>query len=407
MITKTYVLTGAGSRGLAMYAEPITRQFQETAHLVGIYDPNPLRARYVSRRCGGVPVFEDFDQMLAHTQPATVIVTTVDRYHHEYILRALEAGCDVITEKPMTIDAQKCRAILAAEQRTGKKVTVTFNFRFMPFTTRIKELVKSGVIGKVLSVNYDEMLDTSHGADYFRRWHSRMANSGGLLVHKSTHHFDIVNWWIDDRPKTVFAKGELKFYGPTRAEKGVNCRTCAYQDTCEFYWDASADPEIKAIYLDTEQADGYLRDGCVFRDEIDIYDTMAATVAYQNGPFMSYSLVAHSPYEGWRVAINGTNGRLEAEEIQSGFRTAATPTLQCQIFDRKGGRITFDVPKATGMHGGGDELLLNRLFGGKIMPDPLGHMADSWAGAMSILIGAAANQSIKTGLPVSIDDLLE
>lgn len=403
---KTYVLTGAGSRGLAMYAEPITHQFQETARLAGIYDPNPLRARYVSQRCGDAPVFDDFDAMLARACPDAVIVTTVDRYHHEYILRALESGYDVITEKPMTIDAEKCRLILAAEKRSGKKVTVTFNFRFMPFTTRIKELVNSGVIGKVLSVNYDEMLDTSHGADYFRRWHSRMANSGGLLVHKSTHHFDIVNWWIDDQPTTVFGFGALKFYGPTRAEKGVNCRTCAHQDTCEFYWDASADPEIKALYLDNEQADGYLRDGCVFRDEIDIYDTMAATVAYRNGPYMSYSLVAHSPYEGWRVAINGTDGRLEAEEIQSGL-ASALPTLQCQIFDRQGGVLTLDVPKATGMHGGGDGLLLQRLFSGKPVTDPLGHMADSWAGAMSILIGVAANQSIQTGLPVNIDDLLK
>jgi predicted dehydrogenase len=402
---KTYVLTGAGSRGLSMYAEPITHQFQQTARLAGIYDPNPLRAHYVSQRCGDVPVFDDFDHMLAQTRPDTVIVTTVDCFHHEYILRALQAGCDVITEKPMTIDAQKCRAILAAEQRSRKKVTVTFNFRFMPFTTRIKSLLESGVIGRILNVDFEWMLDTSHGADYFRRWHSRMAKSGGLLVHKATHHFDIINWWINDQPKTVYAFGDLKFYGPRRAARGVNCRTCRYQKTCEFYWDAAADPEIKALYLDTEQADGYLRDGCVFQDEIDIYDTMSVNVAYKNKIYMSYSLVAYSPYEGWRVAINGTEGRLEAEEFQSG-PAAASPTLQCRVFDRHGGKTTLDVPKTTGMHGGGDDLLLQRLFSGRSIPDPLGHMADSNAGAMSILIGAAANQSIKTGLAVHIDDLL-
>jgi predicted dehydrogenase len=403
---KTYVLTGAGSRGLGMYAEPITRQFQATARLAGIYDINPLRARYVSGRCNDAPVFDDFDAMLARTRPDVVIVTSVDGFHHEYITRALEAGCDVITEKPMTIGAAQCRAILEAERRTGKLVTVTFNLRCMPFPSRIKALLQSGMIGKVLGVDFEWALDTRHGADYFRRWHSRMASSGGLLVHKATHHFDMINWWIEDQPKTVFGFGDLKFYGPTRPERAENCRNCGYTHTCEFYWDATTDPEIKALYLDCEQADGYLRDACVFRPAIDIYDTMSVTVAYRGGPLMSYSLVAHSPYEGWRVAISGTDGRLEAQEIQSGTQ-AASPTLQCQVFDRQGSRMVVEVPKASGMHGGGDRLLLQRLFGAHPVPDPLGQMADSWAGAMSILIGVAANQSIQTGRPVEIEELLK
>jgi len=403
---KTFVLAGTSYRGLAMYAKPISQLFQDSARLVGVFDPNPLRAKVVSNRSGNPPIFGDFDQMLAQTKPDCVIVTTVDRYHHEYIIRAMDAGCEVITEKPMTIDAEKCRAILAAEQRTGRKLTVTFNYRFTPFTTRIKEAIQSGVIGKILSVDFEWLLDTSHGADYFRRWHSHMQNSGGLLVHKATHHFDLINWWINDEPATVFGLGELKFYGPKRTERGVNCRTCSHTDTCEFYWDATTDPDIKAIYLDTEQADGYLRDRCVFRDEIDIYDTMAVTVAYRGGPFLSYSLTAHSPYEGWRMAINGAGGRLEAEEIESGFRERVSPTMQFRVFNRKGDMITHDVPKATGGHGGSDEVLLKHLFSGKDIPDPLGHMAGSRAGAMSILIGVAANQSIKTGQAVKIDDLL-
>jgi predicted dehydrogenase len=402
---KTYVLTGAGSRGLSMYAVPITHRFQHTARLAGIYDTNPLRARYVSGHSNGAPVFDDFDRMLTEVQPDTVIVTTVDRYHHDYIIRALEAGCDVITEKPMTTGAPQCRAILEVERRTGKKVTVTFNLRFTPFTARIKALMQSGIIGQPLSVDFEWMLDTSHGADYFRRWHSRMSNSGGLLVHKATHHFDIINWWIDDLPKTVFGFGDLKYYGPKRQKRAVNCRNCGYTQDCEFYWDATADPQIKALYLDAESADGYLRDACVFRDEIDIYDTMTLNVAYRNGPLMSYSLVAYSAYEGWRVAINGTGGRLEAEDIQSG-PGAAEPSLYCRIYDRHGKIQMVEVPKATGMHGGADDLLQQRLFGEHPTPDPLGQMADSWAGAMSILIGVAANRSIQTGQRVSIEEML-
>src|ERR671930_749157 len=112
---KRYVLVGASARGLSAYARPMVERFRDSAHLVGIFDPNSVRAHYASRECGGVPVFDDVDEMIHQTAPDGVIVTTVDRYHHEYIIRALEAGWDAITAKPMTIDNEKCRAIPAAE----------------------------------------------------------------------------------------------------------------------------------------------------------------------------------------------------------------------------------------------------------------------------------------------------
>jgi predicted dehydrogenase len=217
---KKFGLVGAGLRSLD-FGPPIFDRFSSNNQVVGIFDPNIVRARFISQKCGDAPVFSDFDEMLHQAQPDCVIITTMDRYHHEYILRSLEAGCDVIVEKPMTIDAEKCRAILEAEKRTGRKIRVTFNYRYSPYTTRIKQLLHQGVIGEILSVDFEWLLDTSHGADYFRRWHRRLENSGGLLVHKATHHFDIVNWWIDDHPQTVFAYGDRRFMDQ-REKKGAN-----------------------------------------------------------------------------------------------------------------------------------------------------------------------------------------
>ena len=402
---RKYALAGASSRGLGMYGRPIVEKYQDTAQLVGVFDTNSVRAAHVSRECGGVPAFSDFDEMIRQANPDCVIVTTVDGCHHEYIIRALQAGCDAITEKPMTIDDEKVRAILAAEKRSGKKVIVTFNYRFTPYVTRVKQLLRQGVIGQVLSVDFEWILDTRHGADYFRRWHRRMENSGGLLVHKATHHFDMLNWWVEDEPETVYALGDLRFYGPTRQERGERCSNCAHKDTCAFYVDYASNATMKAFYFDAESEDGYYRDRCVFADDIDIYDTMSVTVRYRGGQLLSYSLIAHSPYEGWRAAVNGTAGRMEMEELHSG-PLASEPHQRILVFNREGERVTYLVPKARGGHGGGDVALLDRLFGGKDMPDPLGYMADSWAGAMSVLIGAAANRSIATGLPVTIDDLL-
>lgn len=402
---KSFAFAGASGRAIGMFARPIAQRFQDTARIAGVFDVNPHRARLLSEHSTGAPVFADFDAMLREAKPDCVIVTTVDRYHHEYIIRALEAGCDAITEKPMTIDDEKCRAILDAERRAGKTVTVTFNYRFMPYVTLAKEIIRSGALGRVLNVDFEWILDRRHGADYFRRWHRRMENTGGLLVHKSTHHFDLINWWLDDEPERVFGFGSRQFYGPTRAERGERCSTCDYARTCEFYVDYASDPAMKALYFDAEQHDGYFRDRCVFSPEIDIYDTMSVTVRYARGAQLAYSLVAYSPYEGWRASITGTGGRMELEEIESG-PLAAAHKQEIKLFDARGNYTTRAVAAAEGGHGGGDPLLLERLFGGKALPDPLGHMAGSRAGAMSILIGIGANKAIASGQPASIAEML-
>src|SRR5690348_12992670 len=121
-LMRRYAIAGTSGRALSMYAKPIVERFRDSAELVGAFDVNAARAGYFSRECGNVPVFGNFDEMIRRAKPDCVIVTTVDRYHHEYIIRALDAGCDAITEKPMTIDDEKCRAILAAEKRNGREI---------------------------------------------------------------------------------------------------------------------------------------------------------------------------------------------------------------------------------------------------------------------------------------------
>ena len=143
--------------------------------------------------------------MIRETRPDYVIVTTVDATHDDYIVRALDLGCDVITEKPMTTTADKTQRILDAVKRSGRHVRVTFNYRYAPPRTQVKDLLMRGEIGDVLSVDFTWLLNTVHGADYFRRWHSNKARSGGLMIHKATHHFDLVNWWLGAQPERVHA----------------------------------------------------------------------------------------------------------------------------------------------------------------------------------------------------------
>jgi predicted dehydrogenase len=254
-----------------------------------------------------------------------------------------------------------------------------------------------------LSVDFTWPLDYIHGADFFRRWHRRLENSGGLLVHKATHHFDLVNWWLDSEPEEVFAHGHRAFYGPTREQRGDRCLTCDYTDTCEFYFDLRRQDYMRALYLDAEGEDGYHRDGCVFADEIDIYDTMSVSVRYKSGAVMSYALTAYSPWEGYSLAINGSDGRLEVEFLERA--PGREPGVQITLHPLRKPAVSIEPDTGTGEHYGGDRILRDHLFRG-VDEDPLGLQAGSRAGAMSILTGIAANRSIQAGAPVRIDDLL-
>ncbi|KAI4957374.1 hypothetical protein J4E86_004512 [Alternaria arbusti] len=423
---KRYALIGTGGRSSFFYTA-IATTYKETSVVVALCDTNQTRLDFANTQLESlghakVPTFKaaDFDRMIRETKPDEVIVTTIDRTHNIYIVRALELGCNVVTEKPMTIDAPRCREIFNAVERTGKKVRVTFNYRYAPHNTKVWELLRSGAIGKVTSIHFEWMLNTSHGADYFRRWHRDKRNSGGLLVHKSTHHFDLVNFWLASRPETVYAQGNLNFYGRENAEKrGVQ----------EFYTRAhgsevaKGDPfalhlenndKLKKMYLDAEHEDAYYRDQSVFGDGISIEDTMNLLVRYENGAVLTYSLTAYAPWEGFRVSFNGTGGRVEMEVVENSYvNSGGDQSLEGSLETRS---ITLrklfekpqdiEIPDSVGAHGGGDEVLLADLFGeqGAEIDQDM-RAASHVDGALSILTGICGNKSMATGQVVKVSDV--
>ena len=403
---KKYVIVGCGSRGSGAYAMPLIRKYADCAQLCGVYDTNRKRAELIASESGAdIPVYDNFDKMLEAVKPDKVIVTSKDCTHNEYIIKAMEFGCDVITEKPITTDFQKANAIIDAKRKTGKDITVTFNLRFSPFCARVKEIIASGVAGDILSVHFEWMLDTKHGADYFRRWHRERENSGSLLVHKSTHHFDYVNWLLDDEPVAVNAYGTRRFYGHTREERAERCLDCPYKDKCEYPLDITKG-EYKKLYLDCESEDGYFRDKCIFSDEINIEDSVSVNVQYKKGAVMSYSLTAHSPYEGYHLVLNGTKGRLEIDKISTelpGYREESKEAIR--VHNRRGEVITYNIPQRNIVgHGGADDELRDWLFRGVEIRPELQQAAGLRAGLMSIGIGMAANVSMKENRRVYLSE---
>lgn len=433
---RRFALVGTGGRA-KMFVDALAGEYSDANALVALCDLSQTRMEWYndllaeSHGLQAVPMYhaDAFDQMVAETKPDTVIVTTMDSTHHEYIIRAMELGCDAISEKPMTIDAEKARAIFDAIDRTGRKLRVTFNYRYAPIATKVRELIMQGVVGRPLHVNFQWNLDTFHGADYFRRWHREKDKSGGLLVHKATHHFDLINWWMQSYPQEVFAMGGLMFYGRENAAKrgesyGYDRYTnqeAAKNDPFALRLDAN--PTLKALYLEAEKDTNYLRDRNVFGDNISAEDTMSVTARYENGVLLTYSLLAYSPWEGYRIAITGDKGRLEVElveQVGKQFVAGAEESLQVDaesvakfggkhiwVFPMFGRPYEVEIPEGKGGHGGGDAVMLEQIFSGNPPADPFARAASHIDGAASILLGIAANESIAIDKPVRVSDLLK
>ena len=425
---KQYALVGTGSRA-GLFINAITVAYQGVSELVALCDLSQTRMNWYNEQLAENldlaprPTYkaEQFDQMIADTKPDTIIVSTMDSTHHHYICRAMELGCDVISEKPLTTDVGRLRQIYETIEKTGRSLRVTFNYRYAPAYTRFRQLMLEGAVGRPLLVDFSWLLDTSHGADYFRRWHREKANSGGLLVHKATHHFDLVNWWINAYPRCVFALGNLQFYGKgNAAARGEHYNYERYTGVPE----AAADPfalqltsksALKALYLNAEAETGYLRDRNVFGEPIDIEDTMALTARYSNGALLSYCLVAYAPWEGLRISITGTKGRIEMDieesvvhllgDGQADASKGPFKATQMRVFPMFGEPYEVDVPMSEGGHGGADPVMLEQLFDPNPPADPFHRTASHIDGAASILVGIAGNEAMRTGKMINIDEL--
>lgn len=431
MARKRYALVGTGSRA-GMFFNAVCNTYRDSSELVALCDLSQTRMDWYNQQLAdeyglaSVPTYSaaQFDAMIAETKPDIVIVATMDSTHHQYIVRAMELGCDVISEKPMTTDQERIRAIYDAIERTGRSLRVTFNYRYAPAYSQFRQLVIDGLVGKPLAVDFSWMLDTSHGADYFRRWHREKQNSGGLLVHKSTHHFDLVNWWIDSYPKQVTAMGDLLFYGKQNAEaRGEHYAYSRYTGEPDaandpFALDLESKEAFRGLYLNAEAESGYLRDRNVFGEPITIEDTMSVSVRYRSGVLLSYCLIAYSPWEGLRVAITGTKGRIEMEIVENinhllgdgqvdstGASKTAFKTATMRVYPMFGQAYEVDVPVGDGGHGGADPVMLEQLFAPNPPHDPLYRAASHIDGAASVLVGIAANLSMAEGRLVTIEDL--
>jgi len=214
--------------------------------------------------------------------------------------------------------------------------------------------------------------------------------------------------------------GARRFYG---AQSGMakrlglkdharRCLECRLRKKCKFFFDLGKSAVDKEMYLANEKYDGYFRDRCVFNKDIDIEDTMNLVVRYDSGAFLSYSLNAFLPWEGFHFAFNGTKGRLEFDSI--GFPIgggkklpdSVKPGEHIRVYPHFQPAINIPTGYGKGSHGGGDSAIMRDFFSPHPPQDPLMRAAGYASGAMSVLIGAAANISMRTHKAVRIERLV-
>lgn len=439
-----YAICGLSNRGVASFVLPLLgaqagedttlgygrneEDFSAHGTLVAIIDPDVARAqvfvdRYIPDSYGTVDVFapDQFEQMVAQTAPDAVIVASPDDSHADYILAALSHDLDVITEKPMVASTGQAQEVLDAEAASKGSIQVTHNLRYTARHRQIKQLLLDGTIGRPLHVSLNYFVDIRHGASYFLRWNRVRARSGGLSIHKSTHHIDLVSWWLASQPHRVYALGGRDFYGPDsphrpRTETGEFATGRQLQDLDPYY---RAQAGSGTFHDDAEQVRMGLyelpynhqypagQNNYLYDEEIDVEDNFSALLSYDSGASLAYSINFSSPWEGYRLIITGTHGQIETQ-------TGRAPSGEIfpdmdRLIHRPlfGAARTLNIEQVLGGHEGADPLLRNDVFVG---PSPesqrLGLVASSWEGAHAVAAGEAIWRSIEAQSPVDVADLI-
>jgi predicted dehydrogenase len=286
-----------------------------------------------------------------------VIVSSPDYTHYSHLVTILQAGANSVVEKPVVLDPIEGDKLTSLARSSGLKVQVAHNFRMLNVHIELKKLLEDNVIGKVNQIDFSSSIAARHGASYFRRWHRKLENSGGIFVTKGCHHYDLINWWLDLKPMKVFAVAALNYYSAGRFVPG--------------------EPPT------------------IVKADADIKDTMSSIVCYESGVHAKYSITAFSDRTQNDIKIFGEKGVLGLKYD----RYSNDPhEIKINLYDEK--PQSHFIEREVGAHSGADARTLRMLF-----PDGNGTvngtsislptLAES---VLAVRIGSAINRSICSGL---------
>ena len=395
-------LVGASVR-IRGFVRAIKEKYSQVHELCAVMDIDDGKMRAFNESIDlDLPHYTDFARMCDEVKPDLLLISTVDYFHRDYLVEALNRKINCICEKPLCVNIEQCRDILDAQQRNPEVFAATsHNARYHVAARTVKKLLDDGAIGRVNSVHYGEMLDYVHGASYFRRWNRNKKLSGGLQIHKSSHHFDKLNWWLGSRAESLVAMGGLNAYGAQASPfYGERCATCPHTEKCRFAIDYDSGNGFDyQLFLKYRSENSYTPDKCVFAPEIDIEDWLSVGIKFENGVYVNYNLAAHCNYEGETIIFEGELGRIEMlRRKRTGGEFSSVEVFRFE--QEKPEQI--DLKLESGTHGGADNRLFEDLFG----TEKSGRLATLDDGIQAVLTGIAVNESLTNGKEVHVQSLL-
>lgn len=399
-------IVGTGNRGYT-FAKHLTSEggfyglpeFKDTLSLVAMCDQNKIRLESVANCLNkNIKLFTNYDLFLEESDCDTVIVTAPDFLHKEICVKALLSGKNILCDKPMALTVKECQEIIETTKKNKKQFRMGFNMRYFPLNMKIKEFLSSGIIGNIISVQVNELMSAFHGADYFRRWHKDKKQSGGLLITKAVHIFDLMNWFIESNPEKIICFGSKDFF-KNKSNEQERCLTCNQQKECMFYFDLKSvkDGLYDKMFLQAEKEDGYFRDKCVFSKESNIEDNYTIMVTYKNNVKISYFLNFFcaapsnniSGHDRLMYFFIGDKGTLEVYHSEKNDGVVGIIEIREFLKEKK----ILEVESIKSSHGGGDVLLLKSFLSPE---NQLGQLTngDLNAGLQSVLVGDGSNRSL-------------
>ncbi len=359
----TAILIGAGHRG-NIYAG-YSKKYPGELQIVAVADNNPERRKNASKhyKIPADQCYKDWKEVFAHEKMAdAVIIATPDQLHTQPCLAALDAGYDVLLEKPIAPNEQECRQILEKARQTNRIVAVCHVLRYSPYFRELKEVIDAGLIGNIISIHHMEPIEHIHMShSYVRGKWKNSKEATPIILAKSSHDTDIIRWLVNSPAHDVHCFGNLSWFTNRNAPEGSTERCtdgCKVEDKCAYsaiqiyYRDRKRlyvfdMPEDKSKWgnfiMDQLRSTDYGR--CVYKMDNDQPDHLTVNMLFENGVTAAFSMEAHVSYEGRRTRIMGSKGDITGDMetfVMTDFKTKKQTSWSLK----------------TDPHGGGDHRLV-------------------------------------------------
>ncbi|MFA5291731.1 MAG: Gfo/Idh/MocA family oxidoreductase [Phycisphaerae bacterium] len=363
----------------------------------GLYDIIPQRGEYFINRyeLKQAVIYNTLQQALDDKQVKAVFIGTPDYAHVEPAVESLKAGKHIYCEKPLATTLRDCDMIIDGAKNAKTVFYVGKNLRHSPVHEKLHEILESGKIGKLLTIEANEYYYA--GRTYFRRWNRLRKYSGGLWITKACHDFDLLNWFAGGNPRKVFAVSSLSYY-KTKEGAGPNCRECKIKNNCPDYYGVD-EPEkykwsSKWDELDriTEETTGRPRDLCLYNSDKDTFDNGIAVVEYDNDTRATYTVNVVSAQNTRQMRLTGTEGSVEGDMSEGKVVYWKRHTDTKELFDLK--------DKMNSGHGGADDQILKDFFN---CCHNNNKPKTGWLeGRLALEVGLAARESCDTGKVIEL-----